>query len=904
MTIGPGTRLGNYEIVAALGEGAMGEVFRARDQSLKRDVAIKVLPEEVSQDPERVLRFEREATLLASLNHPNVATVHGFDKETDGQGRAVSFLVMELVEGRTLAEHLGERGALPWAEARELAAQVASGLEAAHRAGVVHRDLKPANLMIDGEARVKIVDFGLAKDTQAAAVAGGHESATHSPTLAMATNPGVVVGTASYMSPEQARGDAVDSRSDIWSLGCVLWEMLTGSRPFAGDSVVDTVAAVLRQEPEAAQLEGIPESLRRVVLRCLAKRRRARYQHVGDLRLDLEAVSDVAEGSVETATAKRSVLPVAAALVGGLLLGGLAAFLLGRDVSSPVDSQSARAPVPTYSFQVTSKPGAEITPALSPDGKFLAYSAQSAAPDGSPRWNIYLQRVGATRTTNLTEALEGDYFAPDFSPDGSELAFQRGLFDLRPDQPAGIYIVGASGESPRRVAERGSAPDWSPDGRHLVFSRTRTWMPEYRFPSPGLDVLDLTTREVSPFTDLDVADPAWSPDGRFIAGWYLSDESVRDIWVFSADSGEGWPVTDDPSIEGPPEWLSSSELVFPSNRGGAMALFTLRLGAQGRAAGSVVPLAVPATRVPAVSVAPSADRLLFADDTLTGNVVRYPIEPDGWPSQTPELLTEGSNQYVEPRVSPDGRYVAFRRFFPPQAVVVLEVATGRMTTLAEHFSEVRFPTWTPDSRWITYGLAGPEGYGQWVVHVDGTGLQAIEGLEAPANIGTWSPDGKWLATSRGAHLPRLYRRVEPGDASPSSASWATVELVDTSGLACAEGIPFRGGTAWLDAHRRIGVCPPNWVVHDLRTDEVVALDGALEVQPLGDLGIGVSRGGKLRRWRLEGNAIVAEGTRPFPKYDLWTWNGLSLPVSRSHLYASQLEWEGDLWISDLGERNG
>ena len=281
--------LGNYEILEPLGAGGMGEVYRARDTKLDRDVAIKVLPEDFATDPERLARFEREAKLLASLNHANIAMIHGFE---DSGG--VRFIAMELVEGETLAERLPTSGRLEVEETLEIARQIAEALEAAHENGVIHRDLKPANVVVTPEGKVKVLDFGLAKAYEAdGSPSELSPDLSHSPTMAQATRTGVILGTAAYMSPEQARAKPVDKRSDIWAFGCVLYEMLSGRRAFDGETVSDTMAAILKEEPDWDLLpDGTQPALSRLIRRCVEKDPRRRLRDSGDARTELEDLRD------------------------------------------------------------------------------------------------------------------------------------------------------------------------------------------------------------------------------------------------------------------------------------------------------------------------------------------------------------------------------------------------------------------------------------------------------------------------------------------------------------------------------------------------------------------------------------------------------------------------------------
>src|SRR6201998_3215978 len=284
MTVTTGSKLGSYEILSAIGAGGMGEVYQAHDTKLGRDGAIKVLPGAFAHDPERLSRFQREAKMLAALNHPNIATIHGLE-----QSNGTSYLVMELVSGETLAERVKREGALPIEEALAICKQIAEALEAAHEKGIVHRDLKPANVKVTPEGKVKVLDFGLAK-----AFAGetADSNPSQSPTLsAVATMQGVLLGTAAYMSPEQARGKAVDKRTDIWAFGCVLYELLTGKQAFAGDDITDILAAVVRAEPDWRALPpATPAKLLDLLRRCLQKDKTLRMQAAGDARIEIQEV--------------------------------------------------------------------------------------------------------------------------------------------------------------------------------------------------------------------------------------------------------------------------------------------------------------------------------------------------------------------------------------------------------------------------------------------------------------------------------------------------------------------------------------------------------------------------------------------------------------------------------------
>ena len=332
MALVAGARVGPYEVLAAIGAGGMGEVYRARDTRLKRDVAIKVLPEAFAEDPDRLARFQREAELLATLNHPNIAAVYGLE-QTDG----LTGIVLELVEGNTLADVIA-RGPIAVSDALPIALQIADALEAAHEKGVIHRDLKPANVKLRPDGAVKVLDFGLAKALDPASISG---DMSQSPTLtspAAMTRMGVILGTAAYMSPEQAKGRQAEKRSDVWAFGCVFYEMLTGKRAFEGDDVSDTLASVLRSEPNWNALPASASPHTSLLKRCLEKDGKRRLRDLGDVRLLLEDAGVVSAPASRVVPAKRSLwMTVAAAL--GLILGGTAGALLatsrGRTVPRP-----------------------------------------------------------------------------------------------------------------------------------------------------------------------------------------------------------------------------------------------------------------------------------------------------------------------------------------------------------------------------------------------------------------------------------------------------------------------------------------------------------------------------------------------------------------------------------------
>ena len=462
MGLQPGNKLGPYEVVSPLGAGGMGEVYRARDTKLNRDVALKVLPEALAHDAERMARFKREAQLLASLNHPNIATIYGYE-----EANGVRALAMELVEGQSLGELIAGAGLkpAPTGDLLPLARQIAEALEYAHERGIIHRDLKPANVKVTPEGIVKVLDFGLAKalDLQTAS-SDLSNSPTMSPTLSIAaTQAGVIIGTAAYMSPEQARGKTVDRRADIWAFGCVLFEMLSGRRPFEGDTVTDILASVVKSEPEWNALPAdTPPRIRELIRRCLLKDPKQRLRDIGEARIAIEEVISGAGAGIETRpydtggattgehkSPLRRALPWVVAAV-ALILGLAGGWWLKNRQKPPVTNWSA---------EILGGPPFAMGPRISPDGHTLAFQAtvdrltQVAVMDTqSGDWAVLTKNRSRGLVTEL-----------NWSPDGSEIYFDR-MYSV----PKGIYTVSRLGGDERLVLKDAKGPEVLPDGSLLV----------------------------------------------------------------------------------------------------------------------------------------------------------------------------------------------------------------------------------------------------------------------------------------------------------------------------------------------------------------------------------------------------------------------------------------------------
>ena len=416
-----GTQLGSYEVIAQIGAGGMGEVYQAHDTKLGRDVAIKVLPEAFAHDPERLSRFQREAKMLAALNHPNIATIYGLE-----QSNGTSYLVMELVAGETLAQRIKREGALPIEEALAICKQIAEALEAAHEKGIIHRDLKPANVKVTPEGKVKVLDFGLAK---AFAGDAANDDPSNSPTLSMAaTMHGVILGTAAYMSPEQARGKAVDKRTDIWAFGCVLYELLCGHQAFEGEDVTEILAAVVKTEPDWNRLpEATPPAIRALLRRCLRKDKRQRFHDAADVRIEIDdaIAAPKDSGTTQPAPGPRSKLLLAVA-VATTVIAAVALWGWWR-ATRPVEQAHLTVTRLLMGLQpaesILGGPGtnSQARPtrtaiAWSPDGRTLVFGGDRAGVE-----QLYVRRLDQLQATPLA-GTEGAV-SPFFSPDGGWVGF-------------------------------------------------------------------------------------------------------------------------------------------------------------------------------------------------------------------------------------------------------------------------------------------------------------------------------------------------------------------------------------------------------------------------------------------------------------------------------------------------
>ncbi len=695
LALTPGTRLGVYEVTAQIGEGGMGQVYRVRDTKLDRDVAIKILPEAFAHDGERLARFTREAKTLASLNHPNIAAIYG--REESG---GMTALVMELVEGDDLSQRIA-RGAIPIDEALPIAKQIAEALEAAHDQGIIHRDLKPANIKVRPEGTVKVLDFGLAK---AMAPVGSVPNVSQSPTIttpAMMTRVGVILGTAAYMSPEQARGKPVDKRADIWAFGCVLYEMLTARRAFAGEDVTDTMAFIITNEPDwnALPIET-PPSLRRLLRRCLEKDLRRRLHDIGDARLEIEDTGHEAPG--DASPTQRTAVA-------------------GRHVE----------------FQrLTDFSGMKEAPAVSPDGKIVAFVAFVGG-----RRQILIRLLAGGAPLQVTRD-DSDHEHPRWTPDSSTLIYYTP--SGRPGEGT-IWEISALGGPPRRVASAMGGGDISHDGQRIAL-----------FQSSGESVELIAVarngsrrERVTPLSPAYVyTSPRWSPDDRSIAIQRLdvSNQFNVSLEIIQVSSGERREVTRSEWLRGF-SWLpDGSGLVYSSSRGSTILyppVFNVRVvGRDGRGDRQV-------TFGDLSYVEPDvhqSGRLLVSRIRGQSDVWQFPIGGSAAENTRDAVrITRQTGQAQTPSISPDGTEVVYLSDNGGHGNLWIARTDGssvRQITFERDTGVVLgVPMWSPSGDWIVF-IVAPSGLTSlWAICPDGSGLHQ---LTARGWSACWSGDGRWV----------------------------------------------------------------------------------------------------------------------------------------------------------------
>lgn len=718
-----GRTLLHYKIAEKIGEGGMGVVYRARDEHLKRDVVIKVLPPELVADPERKRRFVQEARAASSLSHPNIVTIH--DIASEG---GLDFIVMEYVAGKMLDRKIGRKG-MKLGELLKHAIQISDALAAAHAAGIVHRDLKPANILVMESGRVKVLDFGLAKLTQPEpeAESGGASS------TALPTEEGRILGTAAYMSPEQAQGKNVDARSDIFSFGSVLYQMATGRRAFQGDSNIPTLSAILNREP-APMSDEIPQEFEKFVAHCLRKDPARRFQHMGDVRIALEDLKEESDsGELDKAVAHpqraRRRIAMWTAAVALLILAAGSVFVYFQRTSREAPSVSV---VP-----FTSNQGVQQSPSFSPDGSRVAFSWNGEKEDN---FDIYIKPLGPGPARRLTSDPAPDT-VPKWSPDGNWIAFSRDGF---------VYLISPEGGQERKLTT-GWPYSWTPDGRFLaVYQRESVGKPRMIY------LVSVETGEKQgPLTSprpKNLGDfwPAISPSGRSLAFIRYSGGAsfVNDIYILplvnGKPSGEAWRLTNDNRAAGGLTWTPDSrEIVFFSNRSGRSSLFRIAVspGAE--------PQRVPGTDdayASTISRGPPS-RLVYARSFINDNIWRMQIAGNGYAAGAPERIIASMGLEWDPQFSPDGNRIAFRSDRSGFIEIMVCNSDGSNPVPLTSFKGARHagaPRWSPDGRRIAFDSQGPNGINIFIVNAEGGAPRRLTEGDWWDGRPSWSQDGRWV----------------------------------------------------------------------------------------------------------------------------------------------------------------
>ena len=742
MAIPPGTPLGPYEVGAPLGAGGMGEVYRARDPRLGRDVAIKVLPPSFAADQDRLRRFQLEAQAASALNHPGILTVHDL-----GVHDGAPYVVFELLDGQTLRERLGV-GPLPIRKTLDYAAQLARGLAAAHEKGIVHRDLKPENVFVTTDGRLKILDFGLAKLTERRGTATGETAQA-----TLGTEPGAILGTVGYMSPEQVRGMPADHRADIFSFGAILFEMATARRPFQRDSIVETLNAILKEEPRELSVGsgGLHPGLARVIAHCLEKDAGERFQSASDIAFHLDSISkpsgtDSGAG-VTTPLRRMRGLPwlMAAGVAGALVVG----YLIG-----------ARRPVvadtPVVSVErLTDFDGLEETPAISPDGRSVAFAAYLGG-----RKQIWVRLVAGGAALQLTRD-DADHEAPRWASDGASLVYYTPPKER--ESQGEIWEVAALGGSPRPIASSIGGADISHDGTRIAF---------FRFEKDQVSLIvsardGSASRVVTPLPlGQYYISPRWSPDDESIA--YQSGYAfTHDIFTVATRGGEPRRVSREARLLSGFSWTADGTGILYSSARASTVLYlpTFNLWSA-RLDGSGL-RQLTFGEVSYVDPDVAGNGLLVASRvTRNLNVWKFPV--DGSPAENVRRgvqITRQTGQVQTPSVGPNDREVVYLSDSGGHGNLwIIDTTTGvtrQLTYEQDPDVYLGVPVWSPDGRHIAFYAARSGVGGNWLVNPDGGDPRE---LIRSGGWASWSSDGRWIyynENTQGTAASGALKKIRP-----------------------------------------------------------------------------------------------------------------------------------------------
>jgi len=730
-----GKTIAHYHILEKLGEGGMWVVYKARDTHLDRLVALKVLPPEKLADPERKRRFVQEAKAASALNHPNIITIYDISSE-DG----TDFIVMEYVQGKVLDQMIPRKG-LRLNETLKLAVQIADALAKAHSAGIIHRDLKPTNVMVTDEGLVKVLDFGLAKLTE---VSESDEEGTR--TTQLQTEEGTIVGTVAYMSPEQAEGKKVDARSDIFSLGSVLYEMVTGRKAFHGETKLSTLTAILREEPKGLGelVEGLPKEVEKFIVRCLRKDPGRRFQHMEDLKVELEELKEESDSGklVAAVVTQRSRRWRPVWIIAALALFTAAVAIRFNRSNSEVPEEPMTSPLTSY-------PGYEGQASFSPDGNQVAFEWDGEKQDNH---DIYIKVIGSGGPLRLTSDPAAD-FGPAWSPDGRFIAFVRALSA----EKHAVLLVPALGGPERKLAEtnRWIGPGdsylaWSPGGNSLaIIDKGSSDEPV------GIFLLSVETGEKRRLTSppakwIRDSDPAFSPDGHSLVFCRSTGYSGGDLYLLAlSDSGVpmGEPerlTFDNRGTFGPAWTPDGHDIIFASGDDFSRNLWRMAASGPGKPARRLASVGEAGSQ-PAISR--QGRRLAYTHALLDENIGRVGVSPEG-KIGAPASFISSTRLDCCPQFSPNGKRIAFSSGRSSRSgayeIWVCNSDGSSIAQLTSLGAEAGFPRWSPDGERIAFDSSVDGQFEVYIISANGGRPQRLTSNPSTDAVPSWSGDGRWI----------------------------------------------------------------------------------------------------------------------------------------------------------------
>ena len=887
-----GSVLGHYHVVRTLGRGGMGAVYEANDTRLNRQVALKVLPARMASNPEWFKRFEREAQAVAALNHPNIVTIHSVEEADD-----VHFIILELVGGKTLDELIPDDG-LPLDQFFDIAIPLTDAIAAAHKRGIAHRDLKPSNVMVDDEGRVKVLDFGIAKLVDEPPE---DEVATQVGSEAL-TEEGKIVGTVAYMSPEQAEGKASDHRSDIFSLGIMLYEMATGDRPFVGDTKLSILAAIVKDTPEPIieRKMEVPRHLQRIVKKALEKNLNRRYQSMVELRNDLVELKEEIDAGVPLITGGTLTDPgamdayrappeaspwgkwVGAAGVAVAVAALAWTFWGPRETPQVVATEATPALTVT---QLTTTSGEDFAGTISPDGEWFVFVRRNGAGP-----TLYLQSIGSRTPIPLDTV----GLSPAFSPSGDRIAYSgppESSNELR--SGGGIYVMGRTGDDRRNLTEQGFNPAWSPDGTRIVYSGEYVESNPYsRLGNADLHIVDVATGQRATLEVQDGVQPNWSPGGHRIAYWG-ADIGQRDIWTISPEGGDPIPVTRDEAVDSSPVWSPDGRWIYwTSTRGGTMAIWRVPIDEEtGEVLGDAQQINTGGSTEPAMlSFSADGNKILYTEVLTRGRVSAAGFDPEALRlTSDPVAVIEGSRRIQQAEISPDGTRLVYRTGGARQDLFVAPVDGGDEQQITDDLAKDWAPRWSPDSQSIVYYSNKTTTYEVWTVNRDGT--RPVQRTQTPDDNPLrpiYSPDGAQIIFGVRDKASRLI------DARLTFEDQVMTELPLVPGRELSGFLT----SDWRDGAPTIVGEADGIYTYDFETQEYEQLFDGEGLQPY---------------WLADGRRVIFRTPNPPSVFvvdritkEIWQIEdapqaeGIFLAPDNLSMYLVQQESQSDIWVASLG----